>query len=158
MLTNKEDDGYLIDFDLAIKLDQQKASGAPNKTGTKVFMAIGALLGKEHSFMHDLESFFWVLLWVCEHWNGPSKQLAKAKHDSWNYQNTSLLAEGKLGYVNLADEHGYTSFTPYCKMLRPCIQQLYKVVFPQNHVWVREDRELYSQIKFILEEAKKKLN
>lgn len=33
MLTNEEDDGYLIDFDQAIKLDLQEASGAPNKNG-----------------------------------------------------------------------------------------------------------------------------
>ena len=38
--------------------------------GTKVFMAIGALLGEPHSFMHDLESFFWVLFWICIHFDG----------------------------------------------------------------------------------------
>ena len=59
MLEMAEDDGFLIDLDLAIRLDWQTASGAPSKTGTKVFMAIGTLYGdKDHSFMHDLESFF----------------------------------------------------------------------------------------------------
>jgi len=38
--------------------DDIEASGAPSKTGTKVFMAIGALRGEHHSFMHDLESLF----------------------------------------------------------------------------------------------------
>jgi hypothetical protein len=37
---------------------------------TKIFMAIGALIGEQHSFMHDLKSFFWVLFWICVHWNG----------------------------------------------------------------------------------------
>lgn len=32
--------------------------------GTRVFMAIGLLGRKKHSFMHDLESFFWVLFWI----------------------------------------------------------------------------------------------
>jgi hypothetical protein len=35
------------------------SSGARGKTGTRAFMAIGVLLDDEqHSFMHDLESFF----------------------------------------------------------------------------------------------------
>ena len=34
MLKIGEEDGFLIDLDLAIRLDQQKASGAPSKTGT----------------------------------------------------------------------------------------------------------------------------
>lgn len=56
MLNMGEDDGFLVDLDLAVRLDQQKASGAPNKTGTKMFMAISILYGgEEHSFMHDLE-------------------------------------------------------------------------------------------------------
>jgi hypothetical protein len=37
MLNMAEDDGFLIDLDLAIKLDRENASGAPSKTGTKVF-------------------------------------------------------------------------------------------------------------------------
>lgn len=42
MLNDAEDDGFLIDLDLAIRFSREEASGAPNKTGTKVFMAIGA--------------------------------------------------------------------------------------------------------------------
>ena len=61
------------DLDLAVKIDRKKASGAPSKTGTKVFMAIGALYGEDHNFMHDLELFFWVLFWICVHWNGPCR-------------------------------------------------------------------------------------
>jgi hypothetical protein len=74
MLTEAEDDGFLIDLNLAVKVDREKASGAPSKTGTKVFMAIGALYGEDHNFTHDLESFFWVLFWLCARWNGPSQK------------------------------------------------------------------------------------
>jgi Fungal protein kinase len=65
MLDEAENDGFLMDLDLAVKIDREKVSSAPSKTGTKVFMAIGALCGEEHSLMHDLESFFWVLFWIC---------------------------------------------------------------------------------------------
>jgi hypothetical protein len=58
LLNGPEDDGFLIDLDLAAEVDGEQASGAPNKTGTKLVMVIGALHGDEHTFMHDLESFF----------------------------------------------------------------------------------------------------
>ena len=49
MLDEAENDGFLIDLDLAVKIDREKVSGAPSKTGTKVFIAISALYGEEHS-------------------------------------------------------------------------------------------------------------
>jgi hypothetical protein len=52
---------FLIELDLGIKETQREASSATGKTGTRAFMAIGALLGEQHSFMHDLESILWVL-------------------------------------------------------------------------------------------------
>jgi len=58
MLNMAEDDRFLINLNLAIKTDRKNASGAPSKTRTKVFIAIGALYGEDHSFIHDLESFF----------------------------------------------------------------------------------------------------
>ena len=58
MLKEAEDDGFLIDLDLAIKIIDEQPSGAPNRTGIKAFIVIGALLGEQHTFMHDLESFF----------------------------------------------------------------------------------------------------
>jgi len=61
ILNIAEDDEFLIDLNLAIKIDYKKASSSPSKAGTKVFMAIGALIGDDHTFIHDLESFFWVL-------------------------------------------------------------------------------------------------
>ncbi|MCJ1359879.1 MAG: hypothetical protein MMC33_009882 [Icmadophila ericetorum] len=76
-LMMKEDDNnpswrsFLIDLDLAVK-EQRESSGARVKTGTRAFMAIGVLYGERHSFMHDLESFFWVLFWICIHYSGPA--------------------------------------------------------------------------------------
>jgi len=62
-MMNEEEDNpswpaFLIDLDLAIKEDREKPSGAPNKTGTRAFMVIGALYGEKRSFMHDLSPFF----------------------------------------------------------------------------------------------------
>ncbi|KAF2174644.1 hypothetical protein K469DRAFT_648111 [Zopfia rhizophila CBS 207.26] len=161
MLKMGEDDGFLIDLDLAIKLDRQKASGAPSKTGTKVFMAIGTLYGDEdHSFMHDLESFFWVLFWICVHWNGPGLPRNRTEYDSWNYEPTQKLAEIKKGKVDEEDKFTkevMKKFTVHCKPLVPCVQELRKVVFPDGKRWLREDRQLYSYMKSVLEQALKNM-
>lgn len=84
-------------MDLAIKEQRVGASGAKGKTGTRAFMAIGALMGEQHSFMHDLESFFWVLFWICVHYNGLGKSKVVAKFDEWNYADTEELAKLKKG-------------------------------------------------------------
>ncbi|EDN94548.1 hypothetical protein SS1G_10422 [Sclerotinia sclerotiorum 1980 UF-70] len=56
--------GRLIDLDLAKELDSMP-SGARHRTGTMQFMAIEVLEGKGHTYRHDLESFFYVFLWIC---------------------------------------------------------------------------------------------
>lgn len=154
MLIEQEDDGFLIDLDLAIKADDNKASGAPSKTGTKVFMAIGALLDEHHNFMHDLESFFWVLFWICIHWNGPGEKAKKSGFEDWNYLSTEKLASEKAIRVSkrlfdlVADKS-----TAYCKPLINCVKELHEVVFPEGVARLEEDRGLYAQMRSVLEKA-----
>jgi len=160
VLNEAEDDAFLIDLDLAIKIDREKASGAPSKTGTKVFMAIGALYGEDHNFMHDLESFFWVLFWLCAHWNGPGQKRSKTEYESWNFEPTKKLAQIKNGMVVEQDKFEKEvneNFAVHCKPLIPCVQELRKVVFPEGKRWLTQDRRLYSQMKLVLENARKAL-
>jgi hypothetical protein len=58
MLKKTEDNGFLINLDLVIKIDCKEVLGTPSKTGTKVFIVIDVLYGKDHSFIHNLELFF----------------------------------------------------------------------------------------------------
>jgi serine/threonine protein kinase len=62
--------GMLIDLDLA-KVRDSGPSGARHQTGTMQFMAIEVLRTADHTYRHDLESFFYVLLWMCarQSWN-----------------------------------------------------------------------------------------
>lgn len=53
--------------------------------------------------MHDLESFFWVLFWICIHYNGSQGGVVQ-QFDKWNYANTEELAKLKLG----TGQHGMT--------------------------------------------------
>jgi len=161
MLTENEDDGFLIDLDLAVMTSNDRASGAPSKTGTKIFMAIGALLGEPHSFMHDLESFFWVLFWICIHYDGRNekgevKRRIVSKYERWNYADIGELADLKKGLI--VEEDGFdktvAGFTPGCKSLIPCVQELRKYIFPDGKRYLGENRELYSQMKAVLDKAR----
>ncbi len=150
---------FLIDLDLAIREKRDGASGAKGKTGTRAFMAIGALLDEQHSFMHDLESFFWVLFWICIHCDGPGKSGGVVvEFDRWNYAGTLELARLKVGTV--CDEQFFCwaaekYFTEYCAPLVPWVDKLRKVVFPGGGRWKTEDSGLYARMRGVLEEARK---
>jgi len=149
--------GFLIDLDLAIRKNRLKASGALQKTGTKVFMAIGALNGQLHSFMHDLESFFWALFWICMHYNGPNEPPnVVRKFDNWNYMDTTDLAKLKSGTI--FDEASFLgtvvpNITPYFEPLTRHLEKLRKLVFPDDKLWKVEDEGLYERMREVLRGA-----
>ncbi|KAF5133789.1 hypothetical protein E5D57_004416 [Metarhizium anisopliae] len=147
---------FLIDLDLAIREHRDEASGAMGKTGTRAFMAIGALLGEQHSFMHDLESFFWVLFWICIHYNGPDDSRTVQRFEKWNYVEMTELAELKKGqvsheqdFIKTTSEYFTTLYTP----LIPWVNKLRKVVFPNGRRWEMEDARLYLRMKNVLRDA-----
>ena len=120
-------------------------------------MAIGALLGEDHTFMDDLESIFWTLFWICIHWNGPGKNFKKSEFEEWNYLSTTKLARQKAGLVSKERDFNSTverNFSNCCQILIPCMRELRRVVFPSGSRWDREDRELYSRMRAILEKAR----
>ncbi|KAG6042254.1 hypothetical protein E4U39_006138 [Claviceps sp. Clav50 group G5] len=148
---------FLIDLDLAINTGREKPSGAHGRTGTPVFMAIGLLQGDEHSFMHDLESFFWVLFWICVHYEGPGTAIEPIRYESWNYILDAQLAERKLGVIS--DKHlmdpKTLGFTPYCQPLAPHVNKLRKVVFPGGNTRDKPFSGLYLEMMKILRAAQK---
>ncbi|KAJ2891330.1 hypothetical protein MKZ38_000561 [Zalerion maritima] len=149
---------FLIHLNLAIKEQQEGASGAKGKTGTRAFMVIGALLGEQHSFMHDLESFFWVLFWICIHYNGPGKDVGPTEFESWNYESDNKLVRSKKGVID--DEEDFLemaneNFTQYYQPLIPWANKLRRKVFPNGERWKRANPELYYSMKEILRETQK---
>jgi hypothetical protein len=97
-------------------------------------MAIGVLLDDEqHSFIHDLESFFWILFWICIHYDGPSKERDVPQFGKWKYVDTKELATTKKGTV--VDERDFidmlgADFTRYYQPLIPWVKRLWRVVLP----------------------------
>ncbi|EGD97755.1 FunK1 protein kinase [Trichophyton tonsurans CBS 112818] len=147
---------FIIDLDLAIKENREAASEARGKTGTRAFMAIGVLLDEQHSFMHDLESFFWVLFWICIHYEGPKKGRVVERFDKWNFMNTEELADIKIGIIAEEDKFLKTTteqFTEYYQSLVPWVNRLRRVVFPNGRRWKTPDKSLYSAMREILRNA-----
>ena len=121
-------------------------------------MAIGTLLGEQHSFMHDLKLFFWVLFWICIHYNGPDESSVVPRFERWNYIDTEELASDKKGVV--ADESDFLEmtegyFTSYFHTLSPWVNRLRRKVFPNGERWKKPSLELYALMKEILREARK---
>ena len=120
--------------------------GARGKTSIRAFIVIRVLLSEKYSFRHDLESFFWVLFWICVHYDGLGKDIGITKFKYWNYKNTIKLAKLKSRLVSR--ERYFLNctkiFTPYYKPLVLWVNKLRKVVFLIDGRWEKEDRGLYS--------------
>lgn len=162
LIINEDDNlcwpSFLIDLDLAVRETREGASGAKGKTGTRAFMAIGALLGEQHSFMHDLESFFWVLFWICIHYKGSNEGRVIPEFDQWNYISMELLAKEKKGQVSHEQDFiksAEDNFTSHYQPLIPWVNRLRKAVFPNGGRWETEEIGLYARMRAIIEEARK---
>lgn len=119
-------------------------------------MAIGSLRGEGHSFMHDLEAFFWVIFWICIHYEGPGVERVVDRFDRWNFADTEELADLKKGAVS--DEADFVLsakeyFTDYYWPLIPCVNALRKEVFPHGRRWSKENTGLYGRMREILRHA-----
>ncbi|KAF8899477.1 hypothetical protein CPB84DRAFT_1847691 [Gymnopilus junonius] len=72
--------GILNDFDMAVNIndkDKSSPSGASHRTGTLPFMALDLLDVSEdrgHAYRHDLESFFYILVWAAVHYDFKNKR------------------------------------------------------------------------------------
>lgn len=147
---------FLIDLDLAIKVQRDGSSGARGKTGTRAFMAIGVLYGEKHCFMHDLESFFWVLFWICIHCDGPGKRSIVERFEKWNYMNTEELAAAKQGVIS--EENDFLRiagdyFTPSYQSLISCVNRLRRLVFPGGGRWKKPNSNLPQNMIKMLQDA-----
>ncbi|CAE6481567.1 unnamed protein product [Rhizoctonia solani] len=67
MYDPKTQEPYLIDADLGKKVDKLGSPSSNHRTGTLPFMAMDLLVQvpPPHLYRHDLESFFYVLVWIC---------------------------------------------------------------------------------------------
>ncbi|KAK3371853.1 serine/threonine-protein kinase Sgk2 [Lasiosphaeria ovina] len=129
--------GMLIDLDLA-KVRDSGPSGARHQTGTMQFMAIEVLRKTDHTYRHDLESFFYVLLWMCarQSWsNGFSGKNEKAPKDSllrkWEIGSFKGIADSKEGHMTINGlERIMDEFPQSLDIVKLLCLRIRKVLFP----------------------------
>ncbi|KAL9124715.1 MAG: hypothetical protein Q9217_005981 [Psora testacea] len=138
--------GMLIDLELAKEVGSGP-SGARHQTGTMEFMAIEVLRRVSHTYRHDLESFFYVLLWICARraWereyrcrvvDGPKESML-SKWYAGSYKEIARNKEytmGVNGFKELLEE-----FPPVFDRVRPLCKEIRGILFP-----LLEDGALYT--------------
>ncbi|KAK9444885.1 serine/threonine-protein kinase Sgk2 [Metarhizium brunneum] len=129
--------GMLIDLDLA-KVRDSGPSGARHQTGTMQFMAIEVLRRVDHTYRHDLESFFYVLLWMCARcsWNnrfgrGGEKPPKDSLLRRWEIGSFKYIAAAKEGDMSVnALERIMGEFPEVFGIVKPLCLKIRKILFP----------------------------
>ncbi|KAM4067491.1 kinase [Hirsutella rhossiliensis] len=82
-------------------------SGARHQTGTVQFMAVEVLRKTDHTYRHDLESFFYVLLWMCARYSwsngfgGGEKPPKESDLRNWQIGSFRDIAKAKEGDMTM---------------------------------------------------------
>lgn len=116
--------GMLIDLGLAKELKDGRIGGK-HPTGTREFMAIEVLEGLKHTYRHDLESFFYVFLWIIIRHNLASDEslAMNSKLRCWSARSnvdTKRACMDKLYFKTMLDEfpHEFDCLVELAKNLR----------------------------------------
>ena len=123
--------GMLIDTDLSTTVDiggKNQRSGAQRMTGTLKYMAIevvqlairDARHDLEHTYRHDLESFFYVFLSTCVSYGQRKKKTAADPFRSWYVGSHEDILANKAGCMERGrfDTLVLTKFTPECECVK----------------------------------------
>ncbi|KMU73473.1 hypothetical protein CISG_03608 [Coccidioides immitis RMSCC 3703] len=122
--------GMLIDMDLAKELGTGR-SGARYRTGTMEFMAIEVLLNIDHTYRHDLESFFYVLIWQCALRGWGKEWPKRSLLTNWYTNSYRGIATAKLGVVGANGfELILEEFPPKFDSIKPLCRELRGILFP----------------------------
>lgn len=129
--------GVLLDFNAALDLDNVRPIEL--MVGSDGFMAIGILSGERHTYRHDLESLFYVFLWIAiandcvrDEANDILEGLPKTSR-LWKWCTMDFGAVGRdkaadmspEGFEGILDEFS-SEFVP----LRVLARELHTLVFP----------------------------
>ncbi|KAG9228380.1 hypothetical protein BJ875DRAFT_389540 [Amylocarpus encephaloides] len=115
-------------------------SGARHRTGTMQFMAIEVLEGKGHTYRHDLESFFYVFVWMCIRYGYEGARREKVNKvmrpktnilRGWYTGTYTEIANTKQGHVvKTRFENVIVEFSPKFETLKPLARELRTALFP----------------------------
>lgn len=166
--------GMLIDMDLAKDLRKKDAdgnvrrSGARCRTGTMEFMAIEVLRGESHTYRHDLESFYYVLIWQCGYhgWDFSQSQSKSRQKDNqlhnWYKGSYNEIAVTKTGMAdpNTLDKLLREVFPPEFRLIKPLCKRLRDILFPidtSTHGFFtgtfKDENKMYNEILAAFDDA-----
>jgi hypothetical protein len=147
---------FLIDLDMAIHRSENNDDGH-TRIGTKVFMSISLLRGvNPHTHVDDLESFFWVLIWICTHYPQDHRNRV-TQLTTWNQCMPKELAGIKKEYLTIPHDLTNLFTAQFCDAhLFNCVNSFANLMSNQDiRDW--EDQRLYEEILNILQLAQGKL-
>ena len=129
--------GMLIDLDLAIEIGAGR-TGAQYLTGTMEFMAIQVLQQVAHTYRHDLESFFYVLLWICARcvWEREfgcelADRPKKSILTKWYTGDYDDIAQSKAGAMHAYGfEYILAEFPASLNCVKPLCRRMRRILFP----------------------------
>jgi len=115
LMLRKEGDkvyGVLNDMDLAVTVGVESAS-SKQRTGTKPFMAIDLLQLEPpvHMYRHDLESMFYVLVWITSRFHD-GKEIADAPLQEWADEGGVALVSEKYRFFMSEPPQPTSKFYP----------------------------------------------
>ncbi|KZT29134.1 hypothetical protein NEOLEDRAFT_1086095 [Neolentinus lepideus HHB14362 ss-1] len=135
--------GLLIDLDYAAVYPEPEnpAPGFAARTGTTPFMACDLLSANgpvRHQPHWDLESFLYVLIWICMVYSGPNNKrrnfdLGKSRLAGWTGGSFSVISERKSGTMGRLFEKLLGGFPSYFADLKDCVYKWRDLHFDLSH-------------------------
>lgn len=142
--------GVLLDFNFALDFDNVRP--VEPMVGSDGFMAIGILSGQRHTYRHDLESLFYVFLWIAiandsvhDEANDILEDMPKTSR-LWKWCSMDFGAAGRDKAADMSPEGFEGILDEFCSdfaPLRGLARELHALLFPvrQGKIFTGTDRD-----------------
>jgi hypothetical protein len=156
--------GVLNDFDLAVRLDTLAEEGhsSLHRTGTLPFMAVELLTDQpaKHLFRHDLESLFYVVVWIAAHYDQKGEDVHRDALSSWQTGGLQAIMASKLHFAGVPSAlNGLKMATYYEPLKAAWLKPLADIIFSLHTAWLQSlrtpttqmtDQQLYKEMSSVM--------
>ncbi len=142
--------GILIDLDGALDLEKGPARSG-ELVGSEGFMAIGILTGDSHTYRHDLESLFYVFLWISickDREYDDARALSQQPETSrlWGWCSMKFRAVARNKGVDMSPQGFETvlgEFLPEFEHVKGLAREFRQLLFPVHNegIWIGSERD-----------------
>ncbi|KAG6204610.1 hypothetical protein E4U35_003281 [Claviceps purpurea] len=117
--------GMLIDLDMACTRGSDQ-DGASHAVGTLPYMAVEVLLKIDHTYRHDVESFFYVLRFCFR------KVSCFQKWHTGTLEGIAGTKKGQMANLDLLGELVMCEFPKALDVVKPLCEELWEIIFPRK--------------------------